>query len=765
MHACMADQRYVHLPWRVISFFILAACTSPLGEPTEGPGESNAAARSSDVCQREARYADGRCDRDCPLPDPDCSADTLTDVSGGDAPLCLAYRGNGPRIPAHFGATARVIESYGLPSASAGGSSGSISAFLVESAHVNPAIRCSGCSSDAQALRAALAFKTIPAFIALVGERDEVLAARTLATIAARANEEELPDLLSRDGGAGVAALRRILSSPDVRDLVNPEVFGLLTSSPDPAFHARDIVGAIQAGLSFEASDPSVFVRPGLVDFGAFADRLGIVADFYAGYGPVDRAATERFYADCSANSRGQTWAQLASRSVGGQRCDARFRDLVTRYLAARRGREGTFVHRIDERVGAHLPTLVTTAVLEGPAADAWRSARADYLAARPVRWNVRFEDVGIGYFGRPRDLGFVIGDPSGFGDDKTRRARSLGHGTWREALGTSPAEPGLSRGVELSDGRVSVGGWSDLQPTLALRNIGCERIVYVTRRGGAGGFTEGMARLLGADQRDLDGLFGLEAAPSSYYLSVRESDAVSCSDWDAPPVQDVAAVFDSGWSAPFESSDPFFSGARRVSTQTARTGLAGCTLGVGERPRFSDLVGHPAAPEVLALAERGVVAGFPDGRFRPDENVTRAQLASMIHNAFLGSRTAASASFRDVGASHWAKRAIDAVAGSGFMRGYPNGTFGPDRPVTREEVLVALAEGLALTGGSATDLARVYPDGAETSTWAAARVSHADRSGLLGNGALLGPTRRLRPRAPATRAEVASFVHRALAP
>lgn len=747
----------------MLSLLFLGACTSSLGEPPD-PEALDLAARSPDVCQREGRYANGRCDRDCPLPDPDCATDTLADVSGGDAPLCLAYRGNGPRIPAHFGATARVIESYGLPSASAGGSSGSISAFLLESVHVGPAARCSGCSSEQRALRAALAFKTMPAFIARVGERDEVLAAQTLASLAQRVQADGVPSLLSRDGAAGVAALRRILASPDVRDLVNPEVLELLRTSPDPAFHARDVVGALQAGLSFEASDPSVFVRPGLVDFGAFADRIGIVADFYAGYGPIDRAAAERFYADCSAGSRGQTWAQIASRSVGGQRCDARFRALVDGYLSARRGREGTFTRRVDERVGAHLPTLVTTAVLEGPAATAWRSARADYLAARPVRWNVRFEDVGIGYFGRPRDLGFAIGDPSRFGDEKTRRARALGHATWRQALGTSPAEPGLSRGVELADGRISVGGWSDLQPTLVLRNMGCERVVFVTRRGGAGGFTEGMARLLGASQRDLDALFGLEAAPSSYFLSVRESDAVSCSDWDAPPTTDVDAIVATGWSAPFESRDPFFAGARRVPTLTSRTGLPGCTLGVGERPRFPDLVGHPAAAEVLALADRGVIAGFPDGRFRPDENVTRAQLASMIHHAFLGSRAAASVSFRDVAASHWAKRAIDAVAASGFMRGYPDGTFGPERPVTREEVLVALAEGLALSGGSGADLARIYPDGADTSAWAADRVAHADRNGLLANGALLGATRRLRPRAAATRAEVASFVHRALA-
>ncbi|MFN7699104.1 MAG: S-layer homology domain-containing protein, partial [Deltaproteobacteria bacterium] len=119
-------------------------------------------------------------------------------------------------------------------------------------------------------------------------------------------------------------------------------------------------------------------------------------------------------------------------------------------------------------------------------------------------------------------------------------------------------------------------------------------------------------------------------------------------------------------------------------------------------------------------------------------------------------------ARFRAVPRSHWAARAIAAVADAGFLRGYSDGTFAPDRRVTREEALVALANGLALTGGASADLAVRYTDATSVSSWAANGVAHADRNGLLDNGPLLGAQRRLRPRESATRAEVVSFIARA---
>jgi hypothetical protein len=321
---------------RLLSFALLGVLVAACSPDASELGVSGAEVRSSDVCQRESRYANGRCDASCPLPDPDCGSDDgLAEVAGGAGPLCIAYRGNGPRIPAHFGATARVLESYGLASGVAGGSSGSVSAFLLESVQMNPHVRCSGCSGNAQALRASLMFKSMSEMLTLLGERDDVVAARTLASLGSEIQSANVPGLLSTDPSRGVSALRTILEDPDLRALVNPEVLELLRTSPRPEFHARDIVAAAQAGLRFEAADPTVFVRPGLLSFATLAERIGFMADFYAGLGPVNHDAFESFARDCSEGTRARHGLCLerartllrASRRSAHRRIPARARD------------------------------------------------------------------------------------------------------------------------------------------------------------------------------------------------------------------------------------------------------------------------------------------------------------------------------------------------------------------------------------------------------------------------------------------------------
>ncbi len=78
---------------------------------------------------------------------------------------------------------------------------------------------------------------------------------------------------------------------------------------------------------------------------------------------------------------------------------------------------------------------------------------------------------------------------------------------------------------MELPSGDVSAGGWSDLHPTLVLANLGCEKIVYVTRTGDESGFAIGVAKLLGMNAADQDALYNLDE-DSAYSLSLAESSA-----------------------------------------------------------------------------------------------------------------------------------------------------------------------------------------------------------------------------------------------
>ncbi|RYZ69247.1 MAG: hypothetical protein EOP09_08020, partial [Proteobacteria bacterium] len=77
-------------------------------------------------------------------------------------PYCLALRGNGELIPAHWGALARTVETYGVPTKMSGGSSASISLFLLESAALNPSVQSE--NAREQAVRAAYLMKSMQGF-------------------------------------------------------------------------------------------------------------------------------------------------------------------------------------------------------------------------------------------------------------------------------------------------------------------------------------------------------------------------------------------------------------------------------------------------------------------------------------------------------------------------------------------------------------------------------------------------------------------------
>lgn len=517
--------------------------------------------------------------------DPSCEG--KCDVGGdpGAPGLCVAIRGNGPRLTSHLGAMARIVEHYGLVDAAAGGSSGSISSFLIDSIQGNPLVReceAKGCPEEEAAARVAFLLKSTRGFLEVVQQSDEVQAFSVLADLAGRIQERGIPALLESDPEAGVEALRAVLESPAVRDLVNPEVFELLAGSPDPVWHARDLVTAATGALSFQADDPSIFVRPGLVDFDAVADKLGRVASFYAGYEPVDLQAMAALLDACAAASRGLDWDRIGALPAGDSTCGARFADLAAGYLAAVSADPAAYPSRADDPVGSGIPVLLSTSVLEGAAVDAFHAARDDYQAARPVVLDVDFADVYFGYWGRGDDLARVGSNPRGFTDLKTGKFRSLGQVRWRDVLGYSPAEPGLTRALELPDGRVSAGGWSDLQPVLVLENLGCEHIVYLTRRGAGSSFLSGVTGLLGIDAAEREALYDLAAPASAYYQSVAAADGVWCTDWDAPSAFDLPAMYADGYDAPFETTSSFFTdGADPYASISARLGLPGCTPGV----------------------------------------------------------------------------------------------------------------------------------------------------------------------------------------
>ena len=92
----------------------------------------------------------------------------------------------------------------------------------------------------------------------------------------------------------------------------------------------------------------------------------------------------------------------------------------------------------------------------------------------------------------------------------------------------------------------------------------------------------------------------------------------------------------------------------------------------------------------VSRLAAFGIVNGMEDGKYHPELDVTREQFAKLIVEATgLGSAATATGGttlFKDVDASRWSAGYVNVATGQGIIKGYPDGTFGPDKKVTYAE-------------------------------------------------------------------------------
>ena len=118
---------------------------------------------------------------------------------------------------------------------------------------------------------------------------------------------------------------------------------------------------------------------------------------------------------------------------------------------------------------------------------------------------------------------------------------------------------------------------------------------------------------------------------------------------------------------------------------------------------------------EVSTLARLGVFVGRTTDVFAPDAPITRAEFATVCAR-FDQSGAAEDRDFSDIG-GHWAEQYIRQAAALGWVQGYPDGTFGPDRPITRAEAVTMINRVLRRNPGSKDDLfsgMKVWPDNPE---------------------------------------------------
>lgn len=121
----------------------------------------------------------------------------------------------------------------------------------------------------------------------------------------------------------------------------------------------------------------------------------------------------------------------------------------------------------------------------------------------------------------------------------------------------------------------------------------------------------------------------------------------------------------------------------------------------------------------VATLEKAGVIVDSKDGNFRPNDAITRAELASML--AQFANVTGGTNTFSDVPATHWAADYIAAAVRSGWIQGYPGGTFRPEQTIKRAEMTAMVNRALGRDPQSASDLLegmKTWKDNADPTAW-----------------------------------------------
>lgn len=182
----------------------------------------------------------------------------------------------------------------------------------------------------------------------------------------------------------------------------------------------------------------------------------------------------------------------------------------------------------------------------------------------------------------------------------------------------------------------------------------------------------------------------------------------------------------------------------------------------LAQQTTFSDVQDHWAKSFIEALAAEDIIRGFPDGTFRPEVPVTRAEFAALIRKAFARNRIRTPIQFADVPATYWAYEAIQEAYSIGFLEGYPNNIFAPDQKIPRVEVLVSLANGLNLakTGETPAILTGSFQDASSIPNYAQNSIAIATENQLVVN---YPNVQLLNPNQVATRADAAAFIYQAL--
>ncbi|WP_438351372.1 S-layer homology domain-containing protein [Paenibacillus sp. FA6] len=168
----------------------------------------------------------------------------------------------------------------------------------------------------------------------------------------------------------------------------------------------------------------------------------------------------------------------------------------------------------------------------------------------------------------------------------------------------------------------------------------------------------------------------------------------------------------------------------------------------------YSDIKEHWAEQSINEFASKGLINGYEDGSFKPNRSISRVEFITIINKLF-GFIETEKVTYRDVGSDQWFASEIGKAKKVGYISGYSDETFRPNNPISREEAAVIIKRILALEDPSVSVL---FSDVQNESLWSLGAIQLVSEAGIM-TGYSDGT---FRPLEPLTRAESVALLGKA---
>jgi hypothetical protein len=145
----------------------------------------------------------------------------------------------------------------------------------------------------------------------------------------------------------------------------------------------------------------------------------------------------------------------------------------------------------------------------------------------------------------------------------------------------------------------------------------------------------------------------------------------------------------------------------------------------------FKDVSHHWASQSIQEWVKDGFIKGYEDGTFRPDKGITRAEFVTLVNHAF-GFTEKAPINFKDIHSADWFYDSIAEAKAAGYISGYEDGTMRPNNEITRQEAAVIISKVMNLAISQDTDALQQFSDRSSIENWSKAFVNAVVNKGYM---------------------------------